>query len=596
MKMLTQIIYDLQKNKKLSIYTDPDGGSSSVTQNSGGTFSSINGPGGGMVKFYPSGAKETMTYSISKLTDMVPSLPADNITYLSFTTGFPTSQNYSLLNDNVMYKAYVYDASKIILGTVPNIVSLMYSAVSEPTLLQQFGVVCKELYYDEKYFEVKSSIGKDNNYALRSCSTLGQISNNKSQYKYTTYATGQVLCGWAGYSGGTDDAYVNGIQYISRGYDIDYYNQTIVPIEVFSHIDSTQLAPVQLPITVTFGDGGFTARSFTTAIDSYTEYDYLYYGEDPLQLKVVVDTVLTGESFINLNNFLVLAHIKNNQFQKVIIANAGNAVYSCSYSEHDTNNYETVDLDNATFYRLTSTAKARQEDCLATNVAGTNVIYPCSNGLGTQNGLSTIMAYMKTLDRNRIIETAPLLDEGDMSNYYTKVGIDIQSLTDVIAAQEGSFHILNNVIGVYVKQERLERSVTKCVPMGRNMSHRTIYSERVGEIKQDFDSKEYIGGALPLKTETIPTFPARATAGNGDIPQNVGYGNAIYYDESDVQTVADNFAAMNEKLSHISVSFKGPATIEDLESALTENFILDSASQDIGRNMTTFNCRAVIFN
>lgn len=185
---------------------------------------------------------------------------------------------------------------------------------------------------------------------------------------------------------------------------------------------------------------------------------------------------------------------------------------------------------------------------------------------------------MKTVDRDRIIEESKYIDPTEMSGYYTKVGADVQQLTEVVAAQEGSFHVLNSRLGIYVKRERLERSTTKCVPMGRNMSHRTIYSERVGEIKQDFDSKEFVGGALPLKTETIPTYPARATAGHGDIPQNVGYGNAIYYDESDIQTIADNFAAQNEWLSNISVLFKGPATIRDLEETLTGNFILDSVN------------------
>lgn len=178
------------------------------------------------------------------------------------------------------------------LGTLPNIVSITYSAASERTLLQQFGMVYKDTYYQQKLNMVRTSLGNEHNYALRFYTTLNSISTNRSQQNLTIYATGQVLCPWSEYKGGTIDAYVEGIQYKSKGFDINYYNQTIIPIKVLSTIDSTSHDPVQNPDTEGDGEGGFTKKSFTTTIRSEDVSAYLYYGEDPLQLKRTVSTYM----------------------------------------------------------------------------------------------------------------------------------------------------------------------------------------------------------------------------------------------------------------------------------------------------------------
>jgi len=184
---------------------------------------------------------------------------------------------------------------------------------------------------------------------------------------------------------------------------------------------------------------------------------------------------------------------------------------------------------------------------------------------------------MTILDREQLFEKCTPIQDGQADGYYSKMGMDMKPIKEIIA-QEGNLLVLNNLLNIFVKKERLERSVTKCVPMGRNLSHRTLYSERVGELNQDFDSKEFTGGALPLKTETRPVFTARATAGVGDVAQNVGYGNAVYYDESDVQLIADNFAAMNKNLNNLSITFRGKADIYDLESVINVDFILDNVN------------------
>jgi hypothetical protein len=62
----------------------------------------------------------------------------------------------------------------------------------------------------------------------------------------------------------------------------------------------------------------------------------------------------------------------------------------------------------------------------------------------------------------------------------------------------------------------------------------------------------------------------------GSRVRNVGYGNAVFLHKSDIQTVANNYDNMNNNLSTISISFKGPARLDDLDSAIgTSRYIVD---------------------
>lgn len=75
-KLLTQVIYDIGKNTKLKIYTDPRGGD----MVDGDSISSSGV--GSMVKFYPSGSREIVTYELETLSHDVPLPPEENITYI----------------------------------------------------------------------------------------------------------------------------------------------------------------------------------------------------------------------------------------------------------------------------------------------------------------------------------------------------------------------------------------------------------------------------------------------------------------------------------------------------------------------------------
>jgi hypothetical protein len=109
---------------------------------------------------------------------------------------------------------------------------------------------------------------------------------------------------------------------------------------------------------------------------------------------------------------------------------------------------------------------------------------------------------METVKREEIIENAPLIDqENGALSLYTRVGGDILPVEEIIA-YENSLHDLTHLLGLTYSRERVERSTQDISPMGRNMSYRSLHSERVSEVTQDYDSKHYTGGASAYKTMT----------------------------------------------------------------------------------------------
>jgi hypothetical protein len=210
------------------------------------------------------------------------------------------------------------------------------------------------------------------------------VSNERTKENIKFTARGNVICEPKPYRGGTADAYIDGVVYDSEGYDVDYYNKTIIPYKTTSVIDSTHTGPVQNLFYLNNGDGGYTEKSFSEKVKSVVTYDYLYGGEDPLPKKVDVETNLYGKNYINLNNFLVLAHVGTDlQFKEVIIANKFESNYMTSYIERDVNNYEEVVVDNVRFFRQTSVVKSRWEDCLIADLLDKKVLYQCVKGAGT---------------------------------------------------------------------------------------------------------------------------------------------------------------------------------------------------------------------
>lgn len=607
MKLLKQIVYEVQQNKKINIYVEPQDKQAVEIDES----DYIEEEYGGMLKQFPTGATEGVVYDVSELYDIQEDSLTDVINYLQYQEQYPPQQIYSLLNVNVELKDFIINEDDILLGTIPNIVSILQPSTADKTIAQRFGLVYKDKYYYEKYNAVKNLLGKETNLILPDCNILSSTTSNRSREQRMFYVTGNVVSNYEPYYNGTEDAYIEGVSYDSRGYDVDYYNKSIIPYKVTSTVSSSHTAPVQNLFYENNGDGGYTEKSFSKKIESITKYEYIYVGNDPLQKKITVDTNMYGENYINLNDFLILAHIgSNNQFKKVIIANRNESEYMVSYSERTHNNYQKEIVKDVSFYKQTSVVKSRQEDCLIATVNGEKTLYSCFKGASVQQGLSNIISLMTTADREQLtkIDSLPIDPKSNIPDiYYTLRGTEMIPIRDYEISNGGSLHILNDVINIEVGKERFERSILRMVPLGKTNSHRYLYSEKVGQITQDFDSKEFIGGGVPLKTYTTPTYVAKASSGSGknikssgqgnDKFSTIGYSNAVYYSEDDVQIVADNFALINEYLVSMNINFKGVATINDLESFFdTQDFILDKVNQDLGKNTTSFTCRTVLFN
>jgi len=192
------------------------------------------------------------------------------------------------------------------------------------------------------------------------CSTLASVTTNKSKQNRIFYVTGNVISEHEVYYGGSSDAYIEGISYDSKGYDIDYYNKSIIPYKVTSEITSKHTGPVQNLYYENNGDGGYTEKSFSTKLKTETEYEYVHIGADPLQKKITTNTHMYGENYINLNDFIVIAHVgNNNNFKRVFIANKGNGIQSVNHTERTHNNYQKEIVDNVPFYKQTSVVKSR---------------------------------------------------------------------------------------------------------------------------------------------------------------------------------------------------------------------------------------------
>jgi hypothetical protein len=218
-----------------------------------------------------------------------------------------------------------------------------------------------------------------------------------------------------------------------------------------------------------------------------------------------------------------------------------------------------------------------------------------------------MIALLETKYREPIFKNTPLMDltKDSMYNqlsmsYFTKSGPDMIPIFDILAGRGGSLHILNKYLKIYVGKERFERTIVKTYPLGKSNSHNTIYSEKIGEIQQDFDSKMFIGGPSPLKTYTVPTYHYESIESTDNLKgtdkfANVGYENAVYYSKEDVDIVIENYTKMNDYLNRVNITFRGIAFIEELENFMGDReFIIDKISWDVGANITTFVCRAVI--
>lgn len=621
MRLLSQIIFDVTKNKFIYIFIEP----------SNKYIVSVNDDDisdekyGGMTKEYPTGAFEEITYNTENIIDIELN-DKEPILYLSYDKKCPTRTVYSLLNKKVKFKKFEINKDDILLGEIPNIATILYSNTTEDTVGRNLGLVYKDKYYNDKYDKIKSilnsglisNIYTDDDKTIyeqysnitKSCCVLDSASTNKQKEDLTYYVKGNVIANYKPYYGGSTDSYIEGVEYNLGTYEVDYYNRIVIPYRVTSEVNSKHTGPVQNLISEGNIDGGFTYKSFSTKIRSVTDFEYIYAGEEPLKTTETSNTTMYGLNYVNLNDFMIVIYLdaKAGNLKNVFVANRySDDEYYVNYTERTHTNYEKQIIQDTKFYKPTSIVKSRQEDCIIAEVNGKKLIYECTKGASTQ---SSLMNYLAMIDRSKfetIINTTnqvyDVTTETTLKRYYVNNnGSDIP-LFELVATGGGAFYAISNSNAkVYTSRERFERSILKMSELGKLNSYHSLHSERVGDLTQDYDSKQYIGGSLPLKTFTVPTYEYETSSGGGKVKttdkfSNIGYGNAAYYTEDDVKVIADNFNLINDHLASMTINFKGLAKIEDLEIFFGKReFILDKVSQDIGKNISSFSCRTVIFN
>jgi hypothetical protein len=121
MKLLKQIVYDVQRNKKINIYVEPQNRQDIEIDES----DYIENEHGGMLKKFSTGSTEKIIYDVNELYNIPENSLTDVINYLWYHDQYPPQQIYSLLNVNVELKDFTINDDDILLGTIPNIVSIL---------------------------------------------------------------------------------------------------------------------------------------------------------------------------------------------------------------------------------------------------------------------------------------------------------------------------------------------------------------------------------------------------------------------------------------------------------------------------------------
>lgn len=205
-----------------------------------------------------------------------------------------------------------------------------------------------------------------------------------------------------------------------------------------------------------------------------------------------------------------------------------------------------------------------------------------------------MLVSMNDLILSFVLKNTKTLTPNDLPNYKIRMGREVKSLDHyVLNAKNIGFNDITDMLQTEFKHLPMEVSQTTHTPEGRNISTNYLWSHRVGENSQDFDSKTYQGGGTGLQTFVWPSYQCKKTSGDGNIPKNINLGNFNLYSESDLQTVANNFRELLTYSGNVAVSYKGIVKHNELDFVFGENqYVIDKIVYDLGKNSTTFECRA----
>ena len=97
-----------------------------------------------------------------------------------------------------------------------------------------------------------------------------------------------------------------------------------------------------------------------------------------------------------------------------------------------------------------------------------------------------------------------------MSGASTGSNITASVVSDLTSFLKGS-------LGNYL----ISTSYTSIMPMGKDKSLQKISSQKQSQMGQDFDTKSYVGGGVPLKTYTYPDNIAKVVMGEAGLVKDI---------------------------------------------------------------------------
>lgn len=573
-------IYDFVNNKKISITVKPN--STPIDTLSEDSFT---------VKFHPYGSIEQYNY---KVEDIIPisELPddqnADSHFYQHNTK--PSEQVYSLLKPTVNKGKNVIDEiadDNIVMGIKPNIESIFYSSTDLKNIGEKFGIIYKNDLYEKIINNIKMS-----NLNLQSDYYVESVNKKRIHQDNTLIIKGKVVqqeetmsYSEVGDKGSGSEYFLSGIQYSTPElFNIDYYNHILIPTysKVVSNSDTSKLAGiiVKSKTAVDVVHELYAKRFLTKTIDEMN-YEYVFLGENPLISAIHKSTKLTIPFGINLENYRIIVQTKNDK--QIYSASICNYIDSTTSNEveceiiditeykyiSDLKIYDVGNGDPIEFYRPSSLIRERVEDVIQVKFQGMNCHYICSQGLGRFDSLINMFVNLDTMMlKTKLLKDLSAISAEEKKKYQTVHGSGLFNLSQIRGAEqiEGADKNLSvqNAGETFDVTERLQSKILKIksatsiethTPLGKNKSINVVKSTKETPIAQDFDTQNYIGGALQAQTLVQPNVIAKETRGNGII-KNMQI-DGVFPNKGEFNIVCDNLYEQNQKLSTISTVVKG---------------------------------------
>ena len=140
----------------------------------------------------------------------------------------------------------------------------------------------------------------------------------------------------------------------------------------------------------------------------------------------------------------------------------------------------------------------------------------------------------------------------------------------------------------------ISTSYTSIMPMGKDKSLQKISSQKQSQMGQDFDTKSYVSGGVPLKTYTYPDNIAKVVMGDTGLVKDIQI-NGTFLGIGELKIIISNFYDSNDLLRQLGLNTQGIMDINSIDSVLgIEQYIIDKITYDYAQNGTIVEGRAVL--